>query len=92
MTMKTSPPTTTAGHSAFHKLILIISLYFGITNITTHQNLEVKRCRTHPMPTPELTIKDDDNNNNININNNPTSIEANQQNAHAHPGGNQRER
>ena len=44
------------------------------------------------MPTPELTITDEDNNNNININDNPTSMEANQQNAPAHPGGNQRKR
>ena len=89
--MKTISPMTTAGHSAFYKLILILSLYFGQTKIT-HRNPELKRCRTHPMPTPELTITDEDNNNNININDNPTGIEANQQNAHAHPGGNQRKR
>ena len=89
--MKTSSPTTTAGHSAFYKLLLILSLYFGQTKIT-HQNPEPKRCRTHSMPTPELTTTDEDNNNNININDNPISMDANQQNAHAHPGGNQRKR
>ena len=44
------------------------------------------------MLIPEPTMKNDDNNNNININDNLTSIEANQQIAHAHPGGNQRKR
>ena len=89
--MKTSSPMTTAGHSAFYRLILILSLYFGQTKIY-HRRPEQKRCRTHPMPTPELTITDEDNNNKININDNPTSIQAYQQNALAHQGGNQRKR
>ena len=42
------------------------------------------------MPTTELTTMDEDINNIININDNHTSMDANQQNAHAHPGGNQR--
>ena len=89
--MKTISPMTTAGHSAFYRLILILSLYFGQTKIS-HRKPELKRCRTHPMPTPELTITDKDNNNNININDNLTSIQAYQQNALAHQGGNQRKR
>ena len=89
--MKTISPMTTAGHSAFYRLILILSLYFGQTKIY-HRRPEQKRCRTHPMPTPELTITDEDNNNNININDNLTSMNADQQSAHAHSGGYQRER
>ena len=64
--MEATSLTTTAGHSAFHKLILIISLYFGLARIA-HRNPEVTRCRTHPMPTPASATKDDDNNNIINI-------------------------
>ena len=89
--MKTSSPMTTAGHSAFYRLILILSLYFGQTKIS-HRKPELTRCRTYPMPIPEPTTKDDDNNNNININDNLTSMNADQQSAHAHSGGYQRVR
>ena len=89
--MTTTSPMTTAGHTAFYIIILIISLYHELSK-PTHQNLDTKRCRTYPMPIPEPTTKDDDNNNNININDNLTSMNANQQSAHAHSGGYQRER
>ena len=81
---------TTAGHRAFYIFILIISLYQGLSK-PTHRNPDEKRCKTHPMPIPEPTMKDDDDSNNININDNLTSMKANQQNAHAHSGGYQRE-
>ena len=75
--MKTISPTTTAGHTAFYITILIISLYHGLSK-PTHQNPDIKRCRTYSMLIPEPTMKDDDNNNNININDNLTSMKANQ--------------
>ena len=57
-----------------------------------HQKPEIIRSRTAPMLTPNETNEKDDNIIIININDNPTSMKANQQNAHAHPGGNQRTR
>ena len=89
--MKATSHTTTAGHSAFHKLILIISLYFGLASIA-HRNPEVKRCRTHPAPTPDSVINDDDNNNIINTNDTTSRNIDRQQNACADQGANQRER
>ena len=78
---------TIAGYSAIHRLILFITLYFGLA-IIAHQKPEIIRTRTAPMLTPNETDEKDDNNIIININDNPTSMKANQQNAHAHPGGN----
>ena len=89
--MKTISPTTTAGHSAIHRLVLIITLYFGLA-IIAHQKPEIIRSRTAPMLTPNETDEKDDNNIIININDNPTIMKSNQQNAHAHLGGNQRAR
>ena len=60
--METNSPTTTAGHSAFQKLISMISLYFGLAMIA-HQNPELTGRRTNSMTIPVPTTKDDDNNN-----------------------------
>ena len=71
--MKTISPTTTAGHSAFQRLTLMISLYFGLAMIA-HQNPELTRRRTHSMTTPALaTNNDNDNNNNTSKANKPST-------------------
>ena len=86
--MKTISLLTAAGHSAFHRLILMITLYLGL-GLTAHQKPEVKRSRNASMTTPDR-IDDDELTNGININDDPTSMNATQQNARAYPGGNQR--
>ena len=58
--MKTISPMTTAGHSTFQGLILMISLYFGLAMIA-HQNPELTRPRTYSMTKPASATSDDDN-------------------------------
>ena len=82
---------TAAGHSAFHKLILMITLYLGL-GMTAHQKPDVKRSRTATMTKPDRIEDDDELTNVIDINDNLTSMNATQQNARAYPGGNQRAR
>ena len=73
--MKTISPMTTAGHSTFQGLILMISLYFGLAMIA-HQNPELTRPRTYSMTKPASATFDDDNKYtpkvNETINKNPT--------------------
>ena len=88
-TMTTISPTTTAGHTGFYIIILIISLYHELSKPTL-KNPATKRCRTYPMLIPEPTTKDDDHNNTTNISDNLPSMNANQQSAHTHSGGYQR--
>ena len=89
--MKGTSPKTTEGHSAFHRLMLIITLYLGLAMIA-HEIPDIIQSRTSPMTTPNKTNEDDNNNNIININDSHTNMNANQQNARAYLGGNQRRR
>ena len=75
--MKTISPTTTAGHSTFQRLKLMISLYFGLAMIA-HQNPELTRPRTYSMTKPASATFDDDTNNTPKANETTNKNQTNQ--------------